>query len=288
MFFRSLFRPKPRKEYSRQRNLQIEDKIWEYQREINRIISTMKNSVALPDREMSEKERMLIIFPKADSRHCSACGADFGREVKRATTCPNCRERVIVRNGLVLTDKLISLYYRKSQFAYDYYHRFKDMFDSVKIKDAIFDRDYLEALFIIADYLLKLNRRDEGWRILNGDVMDVASGSRDWGRIYSARMDFIKQERASEGVIRMGFLFAMLIVDGEKSVVHDEYHDYDLAHVLLVTCEVRQTLRITKEHYLKLFDGIAQTELEKKTVSKEAVKLTRKYLLKNILRSDHY
>lgn len=266
----------------RQRSFEIEQKILKYQSEIDALVANIGKKILLPDKELTEREVINTLIGKADSRHCISCGADFGKIIKRATVCPKCGDKVIVRSGLVITEELEKYYLKQWRSANEFYGYtgIKELSGSVIVKDYIYDIDYLSALISIANAFQKLNLNDRGWRILNSDVFEVTKSPRDWGKLYSARIDFIHKEKNNNNLslINMCFLYAVSLIDMDSKMA-TEPHDLYIYEILSAAYNAGQDLKLSKSEFLEAFDKFA---LERKG-SDNTKMLVRSYMAKNIL-----
>lgn len=259
-------------------NPEAKRKIELYQQEIDTIIKDISENMLLPDKEMSEAEVIKLVSKNIDSRHCAACGADFGRDVKRATTCPKCGERVIVRSGLIITDKIEQYCHEQWRLSNHFYSHLQELADSIIVKDYLYDKNYIEALIYIAEAYQKLERGDQGWKILNSEVIDIAQSSRDWGKIYVARVKFLRNEdRDKEGLIEMCFMLILSLVDIDSDMVLEEY-DYYVYELLSLSNDMREELNICKADFIKMFDDF----IVKKPSKPLTKKIVRNYIDQNI------
>ncbi len=128
------------------------------------------------------------LYPNADPHTCPYCGVIHDFTAARARKCPDCGKKMVVRQGVFLSeeqvtelDKKIADYYDKAGLA----NQLKSCIERVQSYTS--NHNYGEAFLSIAEGYQNCaaihNQRHEGgysawdlsWRILNGEVLEIAT-----------------------------------------------------------------------------------------------------------------
>ncbi len=202
------------------------------------------------------------LFPEADSETCPHCKNIFDRVVKRARNCDQCNKKVVVRQGFVLTENQADQLQEQIELRFRYKSSISDLRDNIKVSDALFDGDYLRALFEIGNAYKALEQYDMGWSVLNRDVFEVKRLTNDdIGRIYEERLGFLRDEAYDKNkiskkdmikIINTAFVF---IVNLANNISDDQYWVNSHLINLILDCDtLRLNAKIPKRELIIMFD----------------------------------
>lgn len=140
----------------------------------------VKNTLGYSDEIFDEEKAMSKFFHSLDNCHCPECRYDFGKPLSRGKQCPNCHQKLRVRNfrvvGPTYLNKLDSMYqewrrYFEATISKQWFENHMKWGISI---------DPMDALLRIAEVYEKLEDYDNAWRIFSGTEIPTLDIWRVW------------------------------------------------------------------------------------------------------------
>lgn len=140
----------------------------------------VKSALDFGEEIFDEEKAMSKFYHGLDNHHCPECRYDFGKPLSRGKQCPNCHQKLRVRNfkivGPTYLNKLESV--NKEWSKYFEASMRKQWFDNHMQWNIPVDP--MEALSNIAEVYEKLEDYDSAWRIFSGTEIPTLDIWRIW------------------------------------------------------------------------------------------------------------
>jgi hypothetical protein len=105
------------------------------------------------------------LFPKNDNKTCSKCGTVFGAPLKRGKTCLDCKTKLIVRTGIILTEKQLKT-------AEQWLIKVQKLYEPLHVRQVLptdHNFTYTEKLIELSHLYQNLGMYDDAWKLVASD-----------------------------------------------------------------------------------------------------------------------
>lgn len=109
------------------------------------------------------------IFPKNDNKTCPNCGLVFDKPLSRGKICPDCKTKLSVRSGIILTDKQL----KQSE---KWITNAQKLYEPLRIREILptdHNFSYTDKLIEISRLYFDLEMYDQAWQLIAHDSQNI-------------------------------------------------------------------------------------------------------------------